>query len=93
MPIFYLQPKDDAASDPSWARTTLTEGCWVLAGTEGQARDQVAQSTLKMADCVPGEPILRSPWLSSDLTACWLDIPAIEVPEGIIVMVGGKTIS
>jgi hypothetical protein len=36
---------------------------------------------------------LYSPWLNAHLTDCRPDNPSIDVPEGTIVTVSGKTIS
>ncbi len=93
MPIFYLEPRDGDTSHPRWAATTLKEGCWVLAQSEEDARMLVQQATLKMVDFKPGEPILYSPWMDGRLTECHPDAPHLDIREGIILTVSGKTIS
>ena len=93
MQIFYLEPKDGDTSSPRWATSTLQEGCWVLARSEEHARQFVGQATVKMVDMKPGEPILYSPWPDSSLVECRPDNPGLDIPEGIIVTVSGKTIS
>lgn len=92
MPIFYLAPRDDATGHQRWAATTLKEGCWVRAESANEARLIVQQGTIQMVDFKPGEPILHSPWLDPALTDCSPATPAIQVPEGIIVTVTGRTI-
>jgi hypothetical protein len=93
MPIFFLGPKDGATGHRRWAATSLNEGCWVEAISESEARIIVQQASVKMVDFVPGEPILVSPWLDPNLTDCALAKPPIQVPEGFIVTVTGRTIS
>jgi hypothetical protein len=39
----------------------------------------------------PGCPTVYSPWLDSAFAECLPDNPGINVPEGIIVTVGGHT--
>ena len=93
MAVFYLEPNDGNAHDPSWATTRLKEGCWVRAKSEARARDIVAGLTLQMTFKVSRKKLTRSPWLDPGLTDCRPDNPGINVPSGIIVTVSGKTIS
>ena len=93
MPIFYLEPRDGATSDPRWEATYLKEGCWIEAGSEADARSAVALATLQFTDVRPGQKTTVSPWYDLSLTDCRPDKPSIQVPEGIIVTVTGRTIS
>jgi hypothetical protein len=93
MPIFYLEPRDGVTSDLRWEATTLREGCWTDAGSEADARQAVALLTIQMIDFRPGEKTLISPWYDPALTDCRPDKPPLQVPEGIIVTVTGRTIS
>jgi hypothetical protein len=101
MPIFYLEPREGQSNHPRWAATSLREGCWVAARSGYAARLKVGMATLK-EECWVVAPRRRmsrdqekrySPWLNAHLTDCRLDNPPIDVPEGIIVTVSGKTIS
>ena len=101
MPIFYLAPREGQSNDPRWAATSLREGCWVAARSGYAARLKVGMATLK-EECWIVAPRRRmsrdqekrySPWLNAHLTECRPDNPPIDVPEGIILTVSGKTIS
>jgi hypothetical protein len=93
MPIFYLEPKDGVTSSLRWEATTLREGCWIVAESEADARAAVALFTIQFVEVRPGEKTLESPWPDPALTDCSPANPPIQVPEGIIVTVTGRTIS
>jgi hypothetical protein len=93
MPIFYLAPREESSADPRWEATSLKEGCWVEARTAEEARLKVEMATIAMVDFVPGRPKLYSPWRDQTLTDCRSDNPSLEIPEGAIVTVTGRTIS
>lgn len=93
MPIFFLEPRDDATGDPRWEATTLKEGCWVLADTEADARDDVSRITLSVTTVGPGMPSLQAPWLDKRLVDCQQTDPGLDMRKGIIVTRGGKTLS
>jgi hypothetical protein len=106
MPIFYLEPREDQRNHPRWAATSLREGCWVAARSGYAARLKVGMATLKERCWVVApngyedrrrmsrdQEKRYSPWLNAHLTDCRPETPPIDVPEGVIVTVSGKTIS
>jgi hypothetical protein len=92
MPVFRLEPVDGDTTNPRWETTNLREGCWVQAASEEFARKMVERLTVQNVASKPGG-VLYTPWTDPSLTECRIDYPHIEVPDGIIVTVGGKTIS
>ena len=85
MPIYRLDPDNDGLGDRSWEASTLKDSCWVRADNEDDARRKVEGATIRMVDVVQGRPVVFSLWLSNSLTHCYLDIPALDIPEGIVV--------
>ena len=103
MPTFYLEPYESQIDHPRWAASSLREGCWVVARNGYAARLEVGRATLKEGCSVvapkgwhhmsPDQQKRDSPWLNAHLTDCRPDNPPVDVTEGIIVTVTGKTIS
>jgi hypothetical protein len=93
MLVYYLEPKGGDTRNPRWEATFLKEGCWVIAASEALARAKVQLATIKLAPFRPEQKMLYSPWSEPTLVDCWVDTrPDVDIPQGVIVTLGGKTI-
>ena len=90
MPKFYLEPKNGDTRAPSWAMTFIREGCWVIANSEDDARELVAQTAFQFVAPQPGRKNERSPWFDPNLADCRRDDAGPEVQEGEIVTRSGR---
>lgn len=91
MPIFYLEPKNDALGDHSWQASNFKGGCWIEAETEEVARLRVQGATQKMLDVKPYQPLnIFSPWTQRAITDCRIDKPPRDIPAGKILTKSGQ---
>jgi hypothetical protein len=92
MSIFYLEPKDGNTLDPSWAVSSIKEGCWIDAETEELARCRVQGATLIAQDIVPRSTCEGhlSPWGNIELTDCKPSHSRQDIPAGKVLTESGK---
>lgn len=92
--IFRLWPVEGSEDHRDWATSTLKPtSCWVRAHNADDARMLLHLATVVAVKVEPGTPARTSPWTNPKLTGCAPDNPRIDVPNGIVVTEGGKTIT
>jgi len=91
MPIFRFDPVSETFDNPRWEASKIREPFWIMASSEDEARQKAALTLIAFTDRRIGEPTVFSPWLDPDYAECSLDRPAVDVPDGIIVTLAGRT--
>ena len=92
MTIYRLDPIEWIEQHPCWKATSHKETCWVVAGSESQARQRVYSSTMRLSDGSAERPVRRSPWLDPSLTTCREERPSFPVLEGAVVGPKGRIV-
>jgi|SRR3954471_16046514 hypothetical protein len=92
MTIYRLDPIEWIEQHPCWKATFHQETCWVVAGSEGQARHRVYTATMRVTDGFREPPLRRSPWLDPSLSTCREERPSFPVLEGAVVGAKGRIV-